>query len=308
MNNRYETVVKVAIYYYEDGLTQSEIAKILGISRPTVSNLLKEALEKGIVKITIQDNFLSNHKQQEFITDKYKLQTVLITNTEGNDENVKAAIGRLCASYVESRLDEIKTLGIGWGSTVKYFVEAANYLNYPQLSIIPLMGGVSLSEISLHSNHLVFTLGQKYNAKTNLLYAPAIAENIEVREIVANSEIVQAMLTKGKNVDLAIIGVGNPVKSLTYRNMGYMSDEEESEIIKKNAIGDILATLFDKSGKPVDTSLSRRMIGPTLKDIKNMKEVLVLASGHDKAISIKALLELDIIQHLIIDKEIADLL
>lgn len=308
MNNRYKTLIKVAIYYYEDGLTQSEIAKILGISRPTVSNLLKEALEKGIVKITIQDNFLSNHKQQEFITDKYKLQTVLITNTEGNDENVKAAIGRLCASYVESRLDEIKTLGIGWGSTVKYFVEAANYLNYPQLSIIPLMGGVSLSEISLHSNHLVFTLGQKYNAKTNLLYAPAIAENIEVREIVANSEIVQAMLTKGKNVDLAIIGVGNPVKSLTYRNMGYMSDEEESEIIKKNAIGDILATFFDKSGKPVDTSLSRRMIGPTLKDIKNMKEVLVLASGRDKAISIMSLLELNIIQHLIIDKEIADLL
>lgn len=306
MKDRHKNMVKVAIYYYEDGLTQSEIAKILGLSRPTISQLLKEALEKGVVKITIQDNFLSAHKLQENISEKYNLQTVLISKSDGSEENTKAAVGNLCASFVESRLDDIETLGIGWGSTVKHYIQAARYANFPHLSIVPLMGGVSLSEVSLHTNHLVFTLGQKYNAVSNLLYAPAIAESMEVKKVLVNTDLVQSMLTKGKNVDLAIIGVGNPVASQTYRNMGYMTDEEEIEILKANAIGDILATFFDDKGEAVDTSLSRRMIGPTIDDIKNMKEVLVLATGKDKTQSIKVLLELGIIDHLIIDKEIAD--
>lgn len=299
-------IVKVAIYYYEEGLTQNEIAKRLGISRPTVSNMLKEALEKNIVKITIQNKFLTNHKLQEDIIEKYQLQTVLIAHSEGSEDNQKTAVGELCASYIEERLENISTLGIGWGSTVYKYVQAAHYLNFPNLSIIPLMGGVSVSEASLHSNHLVFTLSQKYNGKSELLYAPAIAESMDVKEILSKSEIVRSILTKGKNVDLAVIGVGNPKKSQTYRNMGYMTEEEEYEIIKEDAIGDILATFFNSKGDQVNTSLSRRMIGPNLNDIKNMKEVLVVASGEEKAVSIKALLKLGIIDHLIIGKEIAD--
>lgn len=303
-----ETLVKIAMYYYEDGMTQTEIAKLLGISRPTVASRLKEAKEKEIVKITIKKKFMKEielSKKQDYISTKYNLQNVLISNTYDSDLVTKASLGDLCATFIEKKLPEINSLGIGWGTTVKAYVDSANYLNYSNISIVPLIGGVSTQENSLHSNYLAFTLAHKYSAHSSSFYAPAIAENTEIKNTLYNSEFVQDILKKGRNVDLAIVGVGNPLESKTYRNMGYISIEEEKELIKKNAVGDILTTFYNNDGKSVKTSLSDRMIGHSVNDIQNMKEVVVLASGKSKANSIKALLKLNIISHLIIDESIA---
>ena len=48
-----ERMVNVARLYYEQNMTQNEIAKELGISRPLVSILLTEARACGVVTITI---------------------------------------------------------------------------------------------------------------------------------------------------------------------------------------------------------------------------------------------------------------
>ena len=48
-----ERMVNVARLYYEQNMTQNEIAKMMGISRPLVSILLTEARACGVVTITI---------------------------------------------------------------------------------------------------------------------------------------------------------------------------------------------------------------------------------------------------------------
>lgn len=40
--------------YYEDGMTQGDIAEAMGISRATVNSYLAEARERGIVNISIE--------------------------------------------------------------------------------------------------------------------------------------------------------------------------------------------------------------------------------------------------------------
>ncbi len=46
-------MIKIAKMYYQQGLTQTEISKRLGISRPTISRLTQDALDQGIVRIEI---------------------------------------------------------------------------------------------------------------------------------------------------------------------------------------------------------------------------------------------------------------
>lgn len=309
MYDRNELLVKVASYYYEDELTQNEISDILGISRPTISSMLREAKEKGIVRITVQKKYYDNDviiNKQNSIARKYKLKSVFISSTYKTDEETKANIGTLCANFIEKRREKITSLGISWGTTVKAYVDAANYVDFPNLKVIPLIGGVSISDTTLHSNHLAYTLSQKYNGSSYSFYAPVIAESKEIKEILYNSEVVQHTLEEIRKVDLAIIGVGNPQKSKTYRNMGYVTSEEEKEFIEQNAIGDMLTTFYNQNGEPVETSLSDRMIGPSLDDIKKMKEVMILASGKTKIVTVKALLKMNIIDYLIIDEEIAE--
>ena len=51
-NNR--LLMQVAKMYYMEQLTQAQIGRNLNTSRATVSRLLQEARDKGIVKITIE--------------------------------------------------------------------------------------------------------------------------------------------------------------------------------------------------------------------------------------------------------------
>lgn len=46
--------VKVAIMYYDEGMTQAEIAKKMGVSRSLVSKILIDAREAKIVEIFYQ--------------------------------------------------------------------------------------------------------------------------------------------------------------------------------------------------------------------------------------------------------------
>lgn len=61
MANDISTLLKVAEMYYLDRMNQNDIAKIIGVSRPSISRMLEEAREKQIVKITIEAPFERNN-------------------------------------------------------------------------------------------------------------------------------------------------------------------------------------------------------------------------------------------------------
>ena len=44
-------LISAAQMYYEENMTQAEIAKSMGISRPSVSNLLNKAAKKVLLKL-----------------------------------------------------------------------------------------------------------------------------------------------------------------------------------------------------------------------------------------------------------------
>lgn len=47
----FDPVVSSVWLYHQDHMTQNEIAKLLGVSRPTVVNYLTEGLRRGLVRI-----------------------------------------------------------------------------------------------------------------------------------------------------------------------------------------------------------------------------------------------------------------
>lgn len=59
MANR-DTMMKVCKLYYIEDKTQSEIARLVGISRPQVSRLLTKAKNEGVVRIEIDSGKVEN--------------------------------------------------------------------------------------------------------------------------------------------------------------------------------------------------------------------------------------------------------
>lgn len=306
MLDREDLMLKTALLYYEDEATQSEIAKKLNISRPTVASLLHEAKEKGIVKITIQHNELRLLKLQEALMGKYHLENIKIAARSQKD--MKAAAGKLCVDLIEPILKNINKLGIGWGSTLYEYVEQANLLNLNHLKITPLIGGIGLSEVRFHSNHLAFVLSEKYNCDVSYFYAPAIADTLEVKETLLHTELIKEIIDEGKNVDFAILGVSDPIRSSTYKKLKYISTEEAELLKREHAIGDIGSTIFTADGTPLKKGFSQRLLGIELKDIQKIPRVAIVATGKEKAESVQTLLNMGFITDLIIDEEIAELL
>lgn len=66
-DNKTQKMVEIAKMYYEEELTQNEIAKRLGVSRPLLSKMLVDAKEAGIVTIQIHSPFVSNEFLMEEI-------------------------------------------------------------------------------------------------------------------------------------------------------------------------------------------------------------------------------------------------
>lgn len=293
--------------YYEEGLTQAEIARKIKISRPLVSKMLKEAKKTGLVEIYIKDENANAIALEIDIEKKYELQEVIVVPNKKSttDAITKKNIGRACASYIGSILPQTKTIGISWGTTLAEFVDEMPYLQYPDIKIIPIMGGVGYSNVLYHSNHLAFLLAQKLSAKSTYLYTPALADSIRLKENLLESTMISTALTEGRNVDVAIVGIGNPIQSSTYKELGYFSNEDLIEFEQKGAIGDVVASFFNEHGEPVKTDISNRMMGINIDDLKVIPRTVVLATGKEKASSVKALLKKNIVNILVIDEEIA---
>lgn len=303
MSSRTDLLVEVAVLYYEEGVTQTEIAKKMKLSRPTVASLLQEARDTGIVKITVQHTSSNIIQEQERLRKKYGLKTLLIASDSA--QQPKAEVGALCAKFVEEHLPNIKNLGIGWGTTVYEYVDHANFYDFSQLTITPLIGGVGFSDVKIHSNHLAFVLSQKYQCEVQYFYAPAMAESTEQKEMFTQSELVNLVLEAGRKVEMAIVGIGNPVQSSTYHQLGYINEADAKELTAQNSVGDIGSTFFDKDAKVLHTKVSDRMIGVSLQEMKQIPDLVVLATGEEKIQSIQTLLANKVINHLIIDEKIA---
>lgn len=304
----HEQVLKASILYYEQNMTQEQVAKIIGISRPKVSILLQEARKKHLVEFFVKDINKNIVEMELAIKQRYHLNDVKVVSTryQRSLEAIANQVGLLAAQYLKSILDNIQSIGIGWGQAVSCFVAETNYLRAEKLTIVPLVGGLGLLNLDVHANHLVSELAVKLQAQYSTFYAPVIAESAEVAQELKRSKLVTSALDAAKNVDVAFIGVGNDVRTSTWRKLDYISESETQELENAGALGDVVSDFFDKDCRTVKTNFSNRLIGITIDDLKEIPNVVVMATGIKKAENIKILLEHNVINTLFIDQTIAE--
>ncbi|MDQ0298903.1 DNA-binding transcriptional regulator LsrR (DeoR family) [Salibacterium salarium] len=299
-------IVKVANLYYFDGWTQAQIAKKMNVSRPVISKLLHKAKEDGIVEVYIKDENAHTVDLEQKLEKQYGLDQAIVLSTSGfTPEMVKRFLGKVAASYLSKQLDENKKLGLSWGTTLSALIEEYPYERRDNVHIVPLVGGMGRSHVNIHSNSLAFNLAQKMNATCSYLYAPAIVESEELKERLVNSKDVAHVLEQGKNVDIAVVGMGDPFKNSTMEQIGYLQPEDLHSLRKSGVVGDISSRFFDAVGDQVDHPLNHRVIGLDLPDLKRIPQVIGIVESLYKLESIEAALKGGYLNVLITDDRTA---
>ena len=83
-------MVRVCDLYYNQGISQQQIAKDLNLSRPTVSRVLALAKEQGIVKISISNvNAVEHWELERRLEKEFGLREVIIVGENSSEDGMK---------------------------------------------------------------------------------------------------------------------------------------------------------------------------------------------------------------------------
>ncbi|MGT2923731.1 sugar-binding transcriptional regulator [Streptococcus caviae] len=295
--------VKVAIMYYDEGMTQAEIARKLGVSRSLISKILIDAKDAKIVEVFINSQSVYTVKLERALELKFGLKDAIVVDTESlSDPEIRRKVGRTAANYLESyikKTDTVNKIGISWGASLKSVVDYFPYLNYPDIYIYPLVGGMGNEYFYLHSNQLVHELAQKIRAKAHYLYVPAMVSTSALKKELEQDLTISSVLEEAKNVDVALVGIAGINNQNTMSKTGYINANDIAELKELGVIGDINSHFFDRYGDEIGYDINQRVMGLDLNQIKNIPTVVAVAYGHDKVEVIKVSLENQLIDILV---------
>src|SRR3954467_14216570 len=120
-----DQLVRVSRLYYELGERQSAIAELLGVTRPQVSRLLKQARAEGIVEIRIVDRATAESPAADDLRRRFGLRAVHLAPSVGDsDDLTRRVLGRLAADVLRSAIRDGSVVGIGDGASISATADA----------------------------------------------------------------------------------------------------------------------------------------------------------------------------------------
>lgn len=299
-------LVKVSSMYYSDGWTQAQIAQKLGVSRPVISKLLQRAKDEGIVKVYIKDESVHTVELERKLEKYFGLSDAVVVPNNGlTGEMAKREVGQAGANYISNHMKDVKSIGISWGETLANLVQEYPFERREEVTVVPLEGGMGVKQVQIHANQLANELAKKLHASCTYLYAPAIVETEELKERLMGMQDIQMVLESGRNVDVALVGIGNPFADSTLMKLGYLQESDLRRLREVGTVGDIGFRFFDENGQSIQDTLNTKVIGITLEEFKNIKKVIAVVEGEHKVESVLGALRGQFIDVLIIDERTA---
>lgn len=276
-------LVEVAKMYYQLDYSQQEIAKKLGVSRPTVSRLLLQAVEEGVVHIKICNPAEDVEQIALHVKEKFQLKHCLVaTVPEYEDSLIKEKLGESAANYLYDIVQNGDTIGITWGTTLYHLVKSIQPKNVKDVTIVQLNGGVSYSESNTYSSEIINGLANAFHTTPHFLPVPAVVDHIVVKQAIIADRHVKKVLELGSQANIAIFTVGESGEQSTLMQAGYFLDSD-IEILKANkTVGDICSRFIDIQGKISNESLNERSIGIELSDLSKKEYGILVAGGNTK--------------------------
>jgi deoxyribonucleoside regulator len=296
-------LTSVARMYYLDGLAQSEIADIYGVSRSKVSRMLTVARDTGIVRISVDDFDPRNRDLERQLITRFNLShAIVVRGVGGSIANIRRAVAHFAAPDVAEWIGAQRTVGIAGGRTLGALVHAMD----PRTrgtgpEIVQLMGTIGSSPGSIDASELSRTLARRFGGTFQAVTAPAFVENARTRELFLSHSQIRSVWSMFASMDLALIGVGTLDESVfVERHMFDASDL--AELRAAGAVGEICGRFFDEDGHECSTSLRDRVIGVGLDVLQACPDSVAVVSGPSRGRAMRAAVRGGIVKSIVVDQ------
>lgn len=284
-----DSMVRAAWLYYVEGLTQEAIANAMRVSRAKVIRLLAAARDSGIVRIRIDGEGGEQIALEQRLTAALGLTEAVVAPSPADPASTAAIVGEAAGIYLADRVTAGMAIGVGWGQTLSMSLKAIGTQPRERLAVVSLLGGMTHSR-AINPSAVARRMADAFGAECYQLTAPVFVANPSTRAALFREPGLEYLVKRARNVDLALVSVGDLTKDATLFREGLLPRAELATLRAAGAVGDVLCQFVDAEGRVVDHPVNRRVIAVDLADLRRVPTIVIAAGGARKAIAIRAAL------------------
>lgn len=301
---RLELLARIAGLYYEDQLTQEQIASQTGYSRSMISRLLTEAREQNVVEIRVNHPLERRRDLEQVLQSRLGLKLVqVLARGTLNYEQMIRRLGGLAARLVEELVYDDITIGVSWGSAVAETIGALRPRPQSGVQVVQMIGSLGPPEPEIDGSELSRRLARIFAGRYFTLPVPLFVDSEATRQLLLSDTRVQKALQHFREIDLALMGVGTvEAERSIFLQTSYLNVEQLAELQRAGAEGDVCAIHLDLQGRRVDVPLARQIVGIDAETLQAIPMRLGVAGGQYKIRPVVAASRAGLINMLVTDE------
>jgi len=289
--------------YYIAGQNQSEIATLLGTSRPVVQRLIAAAKEEGIVSIGLNHPVASCLNYAQMLKEKYDLIECNIVPAFSSDitlDSVSYGCYQLMEKYL--RADNDKVIGIGSGLTLKKTIRRIDF-DSPNARCVALISAMDAEGKCNYYDDVPLLLASKIQANYYQWPAPRYAQTSLEHQMWCSNRLFNNVLSVALAADVIFVGIGSLSQESPIFRDGFITPEQLETLTLQGAVGEILGRFIDANGEVVESDINNLI---TSYDIRRSRcPRIAAACGEDKRATILAALKGKWVNGLVTDEHTA---
>ncbi len=286
-----DLLVEIAVMYYLENKTQTEISKELYMSRPKVSRLLQKARDLNIVDIKINYDSDDFNRVAKQIQHRFGVENVVIVKTLSDEEETIKEIGKAAANELKYYIKDGVKIGMSWGRTVKAMVDAFKPKKLYDIKIVELFGAVEYGDESQEFLSIGYEFSQKVNGAFYSLPSPLFIHDTKTRNILLENPIIKNTLKMIDECDFIVTSLGVVNTSLPQRIWdAHVDPKSRKELLDQGAEGYLCAHFFDQDGQFIQHPINDNIIGIKTESIRK-NNIVLIAGGLTKCRAIHSILK-----------------
>lgn len=304
-------MLKASYLFYRAGLSQTDIADKLRVSRFQVARMLRAALDTGYVTVKILEPDRWHAELEQRLESRYGLKAAVVVDAEDiSDGEAKLRAADMAGRYLTDVLVDGDTLGISLGSTVQHVVGQLPDRIDKRVEVVQLIGGSQGVASEVSSAILAADLARRFGSAPHLLFAPMTVRASSVREALLEDPEIKETFSQFSRLTMVLLGIGSLAHGETSRLLygGLIDAASRKELVARGAVGDVLAYVYDSAGTILNDTAEDRMVAVSPQQLLKVPHRIGVATGKAKAGAIAGALTGGLVNVLITDSEAASAL
>lgn len=271
------------LYYYAD-MNQADIADRLFLSRSTVSRLLKKAQQSGVVELKINEPWQRDLPMEDEIRTAFPVSRVRVLRVDAiAPADVLDTLGHMASFYISCTAHSHSVLGMSWGNTIAHVVDSITSSKNIPFTVVPIMGSMLWPNSNPESLEMSYRFSRIYGGRYFPLDAPLYAPSKEEFGQLMSKPGISEALETARSADFILTSVGS-IRSRSWENV--IGPQKLSRLYEIGCVGHIGGHFFDIGGSEIDGDYKELLIGLTLDEIRNSRDVICVAASEQKAESV----------------------